>query len=194
MDAAGAIAVLEAGGLVILPADTVYGLFAPAQDRAAVARIDELKGRSGHPIALIGDSAAALVELIPELEGRWRDLLQSALPGPFTLVLPNPQRRLPWLSAGREGTIGVRIPEMPAESREVLAHFGPLAGTSANAHGESDPRLLEDIPESIREAAGAAIDGGELPGTPSTVIDLSGPEPLLLRAGAGDPDHIRSLL
>ncbi len=193
-DAEHAITVLEAGGLAVLPADTVYGLFAPAQDAAAVARIDELKGRSGQPVALLGASAAALVALIPELEGRWRRLLERALPGPFTLVLPNPERHLPWLSAGNEGTIGVRIPVLPAPSACVVEHFGALAATSANLHGEPDPCRLEDVPTAIRTAAGAAVDDGELSGIPSTVIDLTHPEPVILRAGAGDSERVLSAL
>ena len=189
-----ALAVLEAGGLVVLPTDTVYGLCAAPRSAAAIARIDELKGRTKQPIALVAASAQALVECIPELAGRWQNLLEGLLPGPYTLVLPNPERRLPWLSPGREETIGVRIPELPAPARDLLEQFGAVAATSANRHGEADPRLIEQIPAEIRAAAGTLLDAGELPGRPSTVIDLTGPQPLVLREGAGNPEQLFALL
>jgi L-threonylcarbamoyladenylate synthase len=181
-----AVAALRAGLPVVLPTDTVYGLCASSHEPAAAKRINELKGRPDQPIALVAASAQALVECIPELSGRWQKLLEDLLPGLYTLVLPNPERRLPWLSPGREATIGVRVPELPESAREVLEQIGAVAATSANRHGELDPRLVEQIPEEIRSAVGAVLDAGELPGTPSTVIDLSGPEPVVLRAGAGD--------
>ena len=76
----------------------------------------------------------------------------------------------------------------------MLEQFGAVAATSANRHGEPDPRLVEEISEEIRAAAGAVLDAGELPGTPSTVIDLTGPEPVVLRAGAGDPGRVLATL
>jgi L-threonylcarbamoyladenylate synthase len=191
---ADAVAVLEAGGLVVLPTDTVYGLCAAPQNAAAVARINELKGRAEQPIALVAASAQALIECVPELSGRWQKLLEALLPGPYTLVLPNPERRLPWLSPGREETIGVRVPELPEPARELLEQFGAVAGTSANRHGEPDARRVEEIPPEIRDAAGAVLDAGELPGTSSTVIDLTGPEPVVLREGAGDVERALALL
>jgi L-threonylcarbamoyladenylate synthase len=181
-----AVAALRAGLPVVLPTDTVYGLCATPHEPAAAKRINELKGRSDHPIALLAASSQALTDCVPELSGRWQKLLDQLLPGPYTLVLPNPERRLPWLSPGRESTIGVRVPELPGQVREVLERFGAVAATSANRHGEPDPRLVDQIPGEIRSAVGAVLDAGELPGIPSTVIDLSGLEPVILRAGAGD--------
>ncbi len=181
-----AVAVLEVGGLVVLPTDTVYGLCATPQNAAAAVRINELKGRESQPIALVAASAQALVKCVPELAGRWQELLEALLPGPYTLVLPNPKRRLPWLSPGREETIGVRIPELSEQVRELLDRFGAVAATSANCHGEPDARTVEQVPKEIRAAVGAMLDGGELPGTPSTVIDVTGAKPRVLREGAGD--------
>ena len=181
-----AVAALRTGLPVVLPTDTVYGLCASPHEPAAAKRINELKGRSDHPIALLAASSQALTDCVPELSGRWQKLLDQLLPGPYTLVLPNPERRLPWLSPGREATIGVRVPELPGQVREVLERFGAVAATSANRHGEPDPRLVDQIPGEIRSAVGAVLDAGELPGIPSTVIDLSGLEPVILRAGAGD--------
>ncbi|MGZ4308233.1 MAG: L-threonylcarbamoyladenylate synthase, partial [Gaiellaceae bacterium] len=104
--------------------------------------------------------------------------------GPYTLILPNPARRYAWLTGERPDTIGVRVPEPPAGAAEVLDEVGAVLATSANAHGRPDPRRLEDVPEEIRAACGALVDAGELPGTPSTVLDLTGPEPKVLREGA----------
>ena len=182
-----AVAALRAGDLVVLPTDTVYGLCAPAHDVAAIDRIDELKKRPSQAISLVATSVEELIDCIPELRAGWQGLLEELLPGAYTFVLPNPKRRLPRLSPGREETIGVRVPELPQPAREVLEQFGAVAASSANHHGEPDPRSIEDVPEEMRAAVAVVIDTGELPGVPSTVIDLTGAEPHVLREGAGDP-------
>jgi L-threonylcarbamoyladenylate synthase len=120
---------------------------------------------------------ARLLELVPEARGQ-----TALLPGPYTLILPNPAGRFPAL--GNEQTIGVRVPVLGGVSGEILDLVGAVAATSANRHGDPDPRRLEDVPAEIREACGGVVDGGELPGVPSTVVDLSGPEPRIVREGA----------
>lgn len=195
MDAVeNAVAALRAGDLVVLPTDTVYGLCAPAHNALAVARINELKKRPELAISLVAASTEALIENVPELRFGWQTMLEEVLPGAYTLVLPNPKRRFRTLSPGREETIGIRVPELPELSRQVLQEFGVVAVSSANHHGQADPRTVEQVPEDILAAVGAVIDGGELPGTPSTVIDLSRPEPYVLRMGAGDPQRILDAL
>jgi L-threonylcarbamoyladenylate synthase len=174
-----AAAALRAGDAVVLPTDTVYGLCADARQEQAVRRLYRLKGREGvQPTALVAADEAALVEALPEVRG------QPLLPGPYTLILPNPQRRFPWLTGSRPETIGVRIPELSGDAAAVLAQVGVVAATSANLPGGPDPRRVEDIPEEIREGCGAIVDAGELPGVASTVIDLTGAEPVVLREGA----------
>jgi tRNA threonylcarbamoyl adenosine modification protein (Sua5/YciO/YrdC/YwlC family) len=185
-----AVAALRAGDLVVLPTDTVYGLCAPAHDLTAVGRIDKLKKRPSQAIALVAASTEALIDCIPELRAGWQGVLDEVLPGAYTLVLPNPKRRLPRLSPGREETIGVRVPELPEPAREVLTLFGVVAASSANHHHAPDPRSIEDVPEEMRAAVAVVIDAGELPGVPSTVIDLTGAEPRVLREGAGDPGPV----
>jgi L-threonylcarbamoyladenylate synthase len=172
---------IRAGLPVVLPTDTVYGLCGDPE-RAEVAReVARLKGRAeGQPIALLAGEIDLLLERVPELDRRPLDAL---LPGPYTLVLPNPERRYPWLT-GRTETIGVRVPNLPASAAEVLAEAGAVFATSANAHGGPDPRSVEEIPDEIRAACKAVVDAGELPGTPSTVLDLTGPEPRVVREGA----------
>ncbi|MGZ4258360.1 MAG: L-threonylcarbamoyladenylate synthase [Gaiellaceae bacterium] len=173
---------IRAGSLVVLPTDTVYGLCADPENEAAAAEVSRLKGRGERqPIAILARDVERLLERVPELDER---VLRALLPGPYTLILPNPARRYAWLTGERPDTIGVRVPEPPAGAAEVLDEVGAVLATSANAHGRPDPRRLEDVPEEIRAACGALVDAGELPGTPSTVLDLTGPEPKVLREGA----------
>ena len=157
-----AVAALRAGQAVILPTDTVYGLCALPEH---VDVLYELKGRDrSKPVALL----AADIEALPDdLD---RTVLERYLPGAYTLVFDG---------------VGVRIPNLPPEAAAVVREVGVVAATSANLSGGPDPRRVEDIPEEIRAAVGAIVDVGELPGVPSTVIDVSGPEPVVLRQGAG---------
>ena len=172
---------IRAGRPVVLPTDTVYGLCADPENEDAAREVARLKGREERqPIALLAVDVDRLLERVPELDRR---LLDGLLPGPYTLILPNPARRYPWLT-GESETIGVRVPELPAAAAEVLAEVGAVLATSANEHGGPDPRRLEDVPEEILTACGALVDAGELPGTPSTVLDLTGPEPKVVREGA----------
>jgi L-threonylcarbamoyladenylate synthase len=184
-DVERAVAAIRAGEPVILPTDTVYGLCADPDLEEAVARLSRLKGRpETGPIALLCADVETLLDRIPELRGRPESQARALLPGPYTLVFPNPVARYPWLSGANPGTIGVRVPALIGSARVVLARVGAVAATSANSHRGPDPRRLDEVPVEIREACAAAIDGGELPGVPSTVIDLTGAEPKVVREGA----------
>jgi L-threonylcarbamoyladenylate synthase len=172
-------AAVEAGKLVVIPTDTVYGLACRPDREDAVRALSTLKQRSPEqPIALVASGVAPLRELIPELP------VDELVRGAFTLVLPNPARRLPWLAGGRAGTIGIRIPEVTGLAAELLARAGVVAATSANLHGGADPRRIGDIPREILDGIAAVLDVGGLSGTPSTVVDLTGAEPRVLREGA----------
>jgi L-threonylcarbamoyladenylate synthase len=173
---------LRTGLPVVLPFDTVYGLAAEPHDEQSTRRLYELKGRPpAQPTALVAASVDALRALLPELDTSpaWH-----LLPGPLTLVVPNPARRFAWLTGTNPDALGVRVPDLPDTTRELVASFGAVVATSANLPGGPDPRRLEDVPEEIRAGAAAVVDGGELPGAPSTVVDLTGPEPRILREGA----------
>ena len=179
------VTAVRAGELVVIPTDTVYGLACRPDREDAVRALSALKGRSpAQPIALVAASTDALVELVPELRGGPEEAARALLPGPYTLVLPNPARRLAWLTGERPGTIGVRVPDVAGAAAELLHAVGVVAATSANRHGAPDPRRLDDVPGAMRDAVAAELDGGELPGTPSTVLDLTGREPRVLREGA----------
>lgn len=162
-----AVAALRAGRAVILPTDTVYGLCAlPAHEDV----LFDLKGRDrSKPVALLAADVDSLLSAVPGLD---RSALERYLPGPFTLVF---------------GDVGVRVPDLPPVAAAVVREVGVVAATSANLAGGADPRRVEDIPAEIRDACGAIVDAGELPGVPSTVIDLTGDEPRVLRQGAGLP-------
>jgi len=125
-----------------------------------------------------------LFECVPELRGRAGSLTRALLPGPFTLVVPNPGRRFPWLTGAKPDTIGVRVPELEGNTKAIVWRIGALAATSANLAGGPDPKSLDDVPDEIRTGAALVVDGGELPGIPSTVVDLTGLEPQVLREGA----------
>jgi L-threonylcarbamoyladenylate synthase len=177
-----AVEALRRGRPVVLPTDTVYGLCGDPSSEAAVGEIYRLKQRAAEqPLALLAASVEALLELVPELP---RAPLDALLPGPYTLVLPNPEQRFRPLTGSVPATIGVRVPQLAGPTVEVLAQFGAVVATSANLHGGPESRTLDDVPAEFREGAGAVVDGGELPGTPSTVLDLSGGEPRVLREGA----------
>jgi L-threonylcarbamoyladenylate synthase len=177
----GALEALRRGLPVVLPTDTVYGLCAVAT-REATERLYALKGRvSSQPTALLAASIEQLLDAVPELDAR---SLRALLPGPFTLVLPNPAGRYLWLTGETRDAIGVRVPDLPAEAGEIVAAAGPIVATSANLPGGPDPRRLDEVPRELRDGAAAVVDGGELPGTASTVVDLTAGEPRVIREGA----------
>jgi L-threonylcarbamoyladenylate synthase len=176
---------LRAGKPVVLPFDTVYGLAAEPYHEASTRRLYRLKGRpETQPTALVAADLDYLLECVPELRGRAATLARQLLPGPLTLVVPNPARRFRWLTGGNPEALGVRVPDFAGPGRDVLERAGAVVATSANRPGEPDPCRLDEVPAEIRAGAGAVVDGGELPGTPSTVVDITGPEPRILREGA----------
>ena len=189
-DVDDAVAAIRGGRLAIVPTDTVYGLATTPYDEDAVRGLYLAKGRvEQQPTALVVRDIELLLECLPELEGVTERVARVLLPGAYTLILPNPGRRFPWLAGSRPQTLGVRIPELAGPARHVLDRAGALVATSANLPGGPDPHTLGDVPERLRAAAAAVVDGGELPGTPSTVLDLTGDEPVVIREGAVPADE-----
>lgn len=179
------MAALRADKLVVLPTDTVYGLVASALSAGPARDLSRAKGRDARqPLSLVAADVDLLLECVPELAGRAARIAHALLPGAYTLVLPNPARRYPWLTGARPDTIGVRVPELSGVARDVLHMLGAYAATSANLTGGIDPRRLSEVPAQIRAAAAVLVDGGVLPGMSSTVLDFTGPEPRVLREGA----------
>ncbi len=176
---------IRAGKPVLLPTDGVYGLCASAYREAPARALYALKGRDeGRPTAILAASVDMLFECVPELRGRSGVIARTLLPGPYTLVLPNPARRYAWLNGLQLDAIGVRVAELPTAAQRVLDAVGAVAATSANEPGGPPPARLADVSEAIRAGCGAELDGGELSGEPSTVIDFTGPEAIVLREGS----------
>jgi L-threonylcarbamoyladenylate synthase len=167
---------LADGGVAVFPADTVYGLCCDPLNESAVRRLYELKGRPAErPAAVMFFAPAPLFAALPDLADRERAALRALLPGPVTLVLPNPARR--FLLAGGPGedgadTLGIRVPAWSPRLSALAGVSVPALQSSANRSGGPDARCLQDVPESIRAGVDLVLDGGELPGVSSTVIDL----------------------
>jgi tRNA threonylcarbamoyl adenosine modification protein (Sua5/YciO/YrdC/YwlC family) len=176
---------IGAGGLVLFPADTVYGLGCDPEDRFAVQRLYLLKRRSlDKPSAVMFFRVQDAIAAVPELGERTRLAMSRVMPGPVSVLVPNPAGRFPLACGADLSTLGIRIPDLPR-----FAEVGrPVLQSSANRAGGPDPCRLDDVPELLRAAVDLVIDGGELPGTPSTVIDLrryeADGEWSLVRAGA----------
>jgi L-threonylcarbamoyladenylate synthase len=159
-------ACMAAGGVAVFPSDTVYGLACDPENAAAVERMYALKGRApDKPSAVMFFDAGLALAALPELGSRTRALMGRLLPGGVTLVLPNPRGRYPL--AG-DDALGLRVPDVP-----LLRGVGrPVLQSSANVAGGPDARRIEEVPSAIRAGADLVVDAGELPGTPSTVVDV----------------------
>ena len=180
-----AVTAVKAGQLVVFPTDTVYGLGVSPYREEPVRRMFRLKGKpETAPVALVAYSLDFLLECVPELRGRDATIARALFPGPFTLVLRNSARRFRWLTGDRPDAIGVRVPDLAGDAADFLEQAGAVAATSANVHGGRDPRTVEEVPDEIRSSVAAVVDGGELPGTASTVIDFTGTDPKVIREGA----------
>jgi L-threonylcarbamoyladenylate synthase len=187
-DVDGVVQSIRDGKLAVLPTDTVYGLVCAASHREPAADLYRLKGRAAiQPTAVVFGAVDVLPDHLPELDGRVLAIVEELLPGPYTLVVPNPAHRFAWLTEGRPGSIGLRVPRLTGVAASVVERLEAVVATSANLPGGQDPRTLAEVPPEILAGVAAAVDGGELPGAPSTVIDVTGLEPLIIRAGAGDP-------
>src|SRR6266540_6050219 len=149
-----AVAALRAGKPVVMPFDTVYGIAADPYREESSRRLYRLKGRpETRPTALVASSLDYLLECVPELRGRAASLARLLLPGPVTLVVPNPARRFRWITGGNQDAIGIRVPGLDDVGAEILGRVGAVVATSANHPGEPDPKTLEEVPEDIRAGA-----------------------------------------
>ncbi|MET0559297.1 MAG: Sua5/YciO/YrdC/YwlC family protein [Solirubrobacterales bacterium] len=185
---------IASGGVAVFPADGVYGLACDPLDPGAVARIHELKGRDeGKSSAVMYFSPLAMRELVAGLGPRAAAAVAALLPGPATLILANPERRYPLACREDPERLGVRLIAGP-----LAGVMCPVFQTSANISGEPAVSRFAEIPESIVSGADMAIDGGELGGLPSTVVDLAeideGGGWAVLREGALSPGDLVAAL
>jgi L-threonylcarbamoyladenylate synthase len=187
---------IREGGVAMFPSDTVYGLACDPENPAAVERLYALKRRPPDKAAAVMffDLDAALAELGHDLGARTSAALCRLLPGAVTLLLPNPARRFPLASRADPDTLGLRVIDVPVLNGVPVA----VLQSSANLSGGADARRLGDVAEPIRAGADLAVDGGELPGIPSTVVDLRAYEQdgawSIVRQGAVARDTLAPLL
>lgn len=182
------------GGVAVFPADTLYGLACDPLDPAPVERVHALKGRDeGKPSAVMFFSPLAMRELIGTLGSRTRDALGALLPGPVTLVVANPEHRYPLACREDPERLGVRLVESPLAGASCA-----VFQTSANRSGEPARSRFAELDPAIVDGADLAIDGGELGGEPSTVVDVTALEQggawSVLREGALDAAEVERRL
>jgi L-threonylcarbamoyladenylate synthase len=164
---------VESGGVAVFPSDTVYGVCCDPDNETATRRLYELKGRpAARACAVMFFALERALEALYELDDRERAALDALLPGPVTVLLANRGGRFAPACRIDPGTLGLRVPALSGRLEPLASITIPVLQSSANLSGEPDARRLEDVPARIREGVDLAIDGGELPGTPSTVIDL----------------------
>ena len=185
---------IAGGGVAVFPSDGLYGLACDPLDANAISQIHRLKGRDdGKPSAVMYFSPLAIRELVGGFGPRTKAAVSALMPGPVTLVVANPQRRYPLACRQDPERLGIRLIGGP-----LAGTMCPVFQTSANISGEPAPARFEEVPESIREGADLAIDGGELPGLPSTVVDVTSLEDegswKVLRDGALSPGDLASRL
>ena len=162
-------ACIEAGGVAVFPADTVYGLACDPEDPEAVQRLYALKGRPpDKPAAVMFFDRERALAALPELGPRTRAAAAALLPGGVTLLVPNPAHRFPLACGPDPGTLGLRVPVVPALQGARVA----VLQSSANHAGGPDARTVDAVPGDIRAGAALVLDAGPLPGVPSTVVDL----------------------
>jgi tRNA threonylcarbamoyl adenosine modification protein (Sua5/YciO/YrdC/YwlC family) len=186
---------MAVGGLAVFPADTIYGLACDPGNRVAVERLYLLKRRPlSKPSAVMFFDLEVALDALPELGPRTREAMAKLMPGGVTLLLPNPSHRYPLACGDDPDTLGVRVPAVD----RLAGVSWPVLQSSANRAGGAEAQRLEDVPELLRQAADLVIDGGELPGTSSTVVDLRRYEDegswRIVRQGAVEEDELRGAL
>ena len=185
------------GGVAIFPADTVYGLACDPDSASAIERLYALKGRPpDRPSAVMFFQLERALAALPELGELTETAVRRLLPGPVTVVVPNPAGRFA-LASGPQG-LGLRVPALEGALEPLRAVRAAVLQTSANRSGGPDPRRTADVPGPIRAGVDVELDAGELGGTPSTVIDLSAYEHErrweVLREGALGRERVNDIL
>jgi L-threonylcarbamoyladenylate synthase len=183
-----------AGGLVVFPTDTVYGIGTRPDDEEATARLFEVKRRPRHLEIPVLCASFEQAGSIARMDPRAERLARAVWPGPVTIVLPRSGVSAPWQLGGHEDTVGVRVPDHRL-ALELLTRAGPLAATSANLSGGPTPATCDELVRTFGDAVDVYVcEQRPVTGSPSTVVDLSGDQPRVLRSGALDPDELVRLV
>ena len=174
---------LAAGGAVVLPTETVYGLFAQALNEEAVERVYELKRRPRDKALNLNVASLEEIYAFSKNQPTYLDqLYQAFLPGPLTIILQANDRVPAWINSGME-TVGFRIPNHPV-TLDLIRKYGPLIGPSANLSGKVSGTSFQQIVMDFQEQVSGVEDDAALTGQDSTILDLSGEKALILRQGA----------
>lgn len=182
-----AVAALEAGGVVVVPTDTVYGLVAKADLSDAVDRIFEIKGRPQAKTLQLLVADAGSLDRFGRPGDEARRLADRYWPGPLTIIVVASDRAP--ASVTSEGTVGIRMPDHDT-ALEVVRRVGPLAATSANRSNEPTPAELAAIRSIFAAGVDVYLDGGRIEGRASTIVDVTQERPILVREGAISADEI----
>jgi L-threonylcarbamoyladenylate synthase len=182
---ARAVGVLRAGGVIALPTETVYGLAADVANEAAIARVYAIKGRpAGHPLIAHAPDVDALAGYVAEIAPELRALAARFWPGPLTAIVARGPRT-PRAVTGGQDTVAVRVPDHPLALAILREFGGALAAPSANRFGRVSPTSAEHVRADLGDAVDLIVDGGPARvGVESTIVDLTGGVPAILRAGA----------
>ncbi|MCX5079474.1 L-threonylcarbamoyladenylate synthase [Streptomyces sp. NBC_00401] len=190
-----AAGVLRGGGLVALPTETVYGLGANAEDPAAVARIFQVKGRPpSHPLIVHIGGAEQLDDWVEDVSETARLLAERFWPGPLTLVLRRGPR-VPLEATGGLDTVAVRVPDHPVALALLSAFGGGVTAPSANRFGSVSPTTADHVRAELGDAVDFVLDGGSCEvGVESTIIDVTGDAPSILRPGGVTREDLEAVL
>jgi L-threonylcarbamoyladenylate synthase len=187
------------GGLAVFPTDTVYGVCCDPENQRAARRMYELKGRPpARSSAIMFFALEPALQALGELPEAERLALQALLPGPVTVLLANRERRYAAACRSDPATLGLRVPRLSEGLAALGAVERPVMQSSANMSGEPDSRSVAEVPQILLDGVDLVLDGGELPGTASTVVDLrdfaSEGRWYLLREGALPGEQLREIL
>jgi L-threonylcarbamoyladenylate synthase len=186
-------------GVALFPADTVYGLATDPDSRQGIERLYRMKGRRpDRPAAVMFFDRELALEALPELPQRTRTAAERLLPGGVTLLLPNERHRFPLACEPNRDVLGLRVPKLIWTLEPLEEMRRPVVQSSANPSGDAEARRIEDVDGRIRAGVDLVLDGGELPGTPSTVVDLRGYEEsgawTIVRTGLVAPEAVGTVL
>jgi L-threonylcarbamoyladenylate synthase len=190
---------IAVGGVALFPADTVYGLATDPDSREGIERLFRLKGRRpDRPAAVMFFDTDQALEALPELPAETRAAAERLLPGGVTLLLPNKRHRFPLACEPNKEVLGLRVPSLTGTLAPLQAIRRPVLQSSANRSGAADARRIEDVDDRVRAGVDLILDAGELPGTPSTVVDLTAYHKTgsfqIVREGAVPSEAIRDAL
>jgi L-threonylcarbamoyladenylate synthase len=165
---------ISVGGVALFPADTVYGLATEPDSKDGVHRLYRLKGRRpDKPAAVMFFRLELALAALPELPGPTAVAVQRLLPGAVTLLVPNPAHRFPLAAGPTPEVLGMRVPSLEGQLAPLAGVAWPVLQSSANASGAADARRVDEVDEGVRAGVDMILDAGELPGVPSTVVDLT---------------------